>query len=182
MKSKIIRIRNIGVIVCSIAIMIMLISSFFMGADKKDNYGLDEDTFSIENLTEEQKLKVSGFGTSYVTRWSDRGNSSGFVGNVYLDEDHDYTYFRAKKTTGIKTVNATEAESCSVNWKINCTVSSGKAKIIIVMDESVILEEFEPNQPIDFTYESVGKHEFLVKTLCEDAKIEIEVNRTITKD
>ena len=49
----------------------------------------------------------------------------------------------------------------------------------IVMDETEIIKEFEAGEDIVFSYEIVGKHEFYVKILCEKARVEIEVDRTI---
>ena len=76
-KSKIIRIRNIGVIVSIVIMSIMIISALITGIEKPNYYGLDKDNFSIDALTEEQKIKVSGFGNAHSEHW--RGGGDGNV-------------------------------------------------------------------------------------------------------
>lgn len=180
MKIRITKFSRTGAIIAMIFIAIMIISSLVTRSDTDLYSGLNKRNFSIDSLTEEQMLKITTFGSTTFLRERSSGNRSGISGSDYKEKDYDNTYFRVKKATGIEIINATKATDSTVNLKIDFTVSSGNAKLIIVMDESVILEEFEPNQPIDFTYESVGTHTFVVKLLSEKAKVEIEVNRTIT--
>lgn len=179
MKNKILKIRNIGFIVCSVFLLIMIFYSCF--SEKDDSKMLDLDNFKIENITEEEKKTVTDCYKGFRTKWRASGENSGFDGHKYENEDHDETRFSAKKITGIKTVNATEAENCTVNWIIGSTVSKGNAKIIIVVDSEIILKEFEFGQKINFEYKADGKHEVLVKIICEDAEVNIEVERTLSQ-
>lgn len=180
MNNKMLKIRNVGVAICSFVLVCMFIALIITRIGNKDNSKLDLDDFSINGLTEEQKIKIANSYNATLTTWINSGKRSGFRGYTYEDEDHDETYFKAKKATGIKTVNATSVENCAVEWEIDCTVTKGAAKIIIVMDENSILKEFEPNtDKITFSYFAEGKHSFFVKILCEEAKIEIETKRFI---
>lgn len=177
-KSTMFKVRNVGVIVCSLALVIMIITSIFSG-NKKDVSKLDLDNFSLETVTIEEQLKVPSSYRGFFEHVRSSGESSGIRSVYYKDYDKDKTYFSCKKITGINTVNATDAEDCTVEWKIDFNVSKGDAKAIIVMDENEIIKEFDPGENIVFSHEVIGEHNFYVKILCEKAKVQIEVERTI---
>ncbi len=177
-KCTIQKIRDIGVVVCSIFIVISMLSGLLSG-NKKDIPEIDLDSFSIENLTEEEILKISHASRGFFSHFAYKGEKTGVSGTGYRDYDRDNTKFSCRKITGINTVNATKAEDCVVEWSIDFNVLKGNAKAVIVMDETEIIKEFEAGEDIVFSYEIVGEHEFYVKILCEKARVEIEVDRTI---
>ncbi|MBE6536349.1 MAG: hypothetical protein E7673_00195 [Ruminococcaceae bacterium] len=177
-KSTISKIRKIGIIVCAIGIISIIVSSLFYG-NKKDIPELDFENFSLENVTEEEKLKIPSSYRGSSLHISSSGGRSGISSTYYNDCDRDNMNFSCKKMTGITTVNATKAKDCIVEWVIKFDVSEGNAKIIIVMDEKEIIKEFDPGEDIFFSYEVTDKHNFYVKVLCEKARVEIDVERTI---
>ena len=181
-KNKLSRVRHIGIIIALVflaTIFISAIISSFTGGEKKDNVPRPNlDNFIIEELTEEQIIKISDFNNSLLSSWKSSGKSSGIRNIKYEKQDHDKTTFTAKKTVGIKTVSATLATDCKLYINIACEVSSGNAKIVILMDDT-ILECFNFGEKSSLEYDVNGKHEFYVKILCEDAEIEITVERRL---
>ena len=173
------KIRNIGMIVASIFILIIVISSIINPPDDslKDLYP-DLDSFRIENLTEEQILKVDNTFKAYKSSIRRSGKGSGLP-LKYEDEDRDKISFSAKKVNGIKLISVTSAKDCKLQLNINSKVVSGNAKIVVVTDKTGF-EFYDVNKELIIEYDVQGQHEYYVKLLAENAEAEIQVQRVFS--
>lgn len=133
---------------------------------------------NMSELTTEQIVEIASSQSSYFTSWTCKGEGSGMENEKYAEADYNATFFSAKKINGIKTVSATLAKDCNLNIIIDSELSKGDARIVIVMDDTII-EDFAAGEERNFEYIVEGEHEFYVKILCQDAEIEIRTIREL---
>ena len=101
------------------------------------------------------------------------------MANASKYEDSDRVKFSCEKITGIKTVSVTKVEDQTLELKISSGLSDGMAKIAVIRDD-LILEYIDFGEEIILSYNVAGEHTYRVKILCEDAKLEITVERSVS--
>ena len=141
---------------------------------------LDLDNFVIADLTNEQIASTSGSCKVTEPHFERSGSNSGITDIKFADEDRDKTHYTAKKITGIKTVSATLVKDCTIKLDIDSEVISGNAEVVILIDD-IVFERINANVDKTFKYDVVGEHTFYVRIICEDAQIDIEVEREFVK-
>ena len=78
-----------------------------------------------------------------------------------------------------KTITELQVGQSTIKLKISSRIIYGSGEIIIMEDERVV-ERLALGKDIERSYEVTQKSLFLVKIICEDAKVDITVKRTIT--
>ena len=169
-------------IVFAIALAVITITAILTGllfAFPQKDYGVpmpEIENFKIDELTENQIVKVDEFGESKSTRGVSAGNTSGL--KDYENCDKTYTKFKAEKITGISTLHAVYVNNDIITMDVKTEfIGSGKAKFVIIKD-GIIVETFESGDTKRFTYQIEGESIILIKGLFENAEcVTIEVAR-----
>ena len=136
------------------------------------------ENFVIAELSNEEIVKEENVCREFMFKIRSHGSSSGFLNEMYDAQDHEEVNYSVKKITGINTISATLAEGRTVTLDINVKLLSGVAKLAIVADDR-ILECIELDGETTLEYTVNGANKVFVKMLCEDAKIEAVVIRSI---
>ena len=163
----------------AVSILVILAIAFFFLTRILDQERLDLDNFTIETLTNDQIVGISGDCRAVLTKWGTSGDNSGIVHSEYIKADSDKTKFSAKEITGIKTISATLAKDCTFTITIDSKVGNGKAQIVVIQDDKII-ERLDATTSTTLEYIVVGEHRFYLKILCEEAQIEINTQRYIS--
>ena len=80
----------------------------------------------------------------------------------------------------IKTVSATLVKDSIIKLKIDSTLVSGDAEVVIIANGE-ILERFDAGSKKSFEFSVTGESVFYVRILCENANIEITTEREFKK-
>ena len=167
------------VIFTGIAIIVLIVVLVFslVGCSSGASSG---EAFSIDNLSDEDIIHKQNATTFASSIKYNKGEKTGVVGASKY-EDSDKVEFGCKKITGIKRISATKvAEGSTLTLKISSTLTSGKAKIVIISKEEIV-EYIEFGRDLTLTYEVDSECIFYVKILAEDAELKITVEREISK-
>ena len=106
------------------------------------------------------------------------GMSSGADYTLYRREDHDRFSRTAEIDHGFDVVSASKVINGHLTLKIHSSLEAGEGKIAIIQDNKVI--EYLPfGANVTREYDVKGESLFLVKTVCDNAKISIKIERTI---
>ena len=177
------QISKLGFIVVSILMAIMLasalISNHITGYNQTDDFGIDLKNFSISELTDQQIISVSARSSSYMGGGSKTGESTGVEGFHYSDVDKDSVRRFAKKIVGLTTLMTAKVVSGTVTFNIDAELASGVAEIVVIKDNEIV--DRAPLGDMVLTYEVSEESVFYVKLLCEDAKIDIRITRSISE-
>ena len=177
MVKEIRKITKIGFIVCGVAILLIIVSSFFYG-EKIEEPELDVHNFEISELSDEQIVYISSKFTAFMSSWKSNGQKSGISDYRYKEEeDHDITEYSSEKISGIKTVSATFVKDGTVSLEIESSSHTGNAVIVVVMDKQIV-EQFDAGGTKSLVYTVEGEHEIFVKILCKEAQINIKTTRS----
>ena len=81
----------------AVSILVILAIAFFFLTWILDQERLDLDNFTIETLTNDQIVGISGDCRAVLTKWGTSGDNSGIVHSEYIKADSDKTKFSAKE-------------------------------------------------------------------------------------
>ena len=180
MSKKQITLKIILPIVLSIVLtMSLIISGIFIFKEIVWG-GFDEQmaNFSIITISDED-VATKSFGRKYKSTLRCSGTDSGVTDSFYERYDSTVCDHSIEKVTGITVVSATKIDNATLTLTITSKVGSGDAKIAIIRDDTVV--EYIPiNADVIREYDVSNETLFLVKAVCEDAKIDIKVEREIT--
>ena len=165
-------------ILCVIAVILVIVVGILYVVGILSSVSSKLKDFSIDKLSTEDIIhkEISTVVGSSINYESD--TRTGFDGASKY-EDSDRVEFKCDKITGIKRISATKVSDCTLTISISSKLSSGKAKIVVICDNE-ILEYVDVGQDLSFTYKITGEHFYSVKVLCEDAALEIAVNRVVS--
>jgi len=174
---------TIGFIVVLILMIAMLMPAILDGSINdfisRDDHGIDLKNFAIEDLTDEQIINISANSSKYMSGVSRSGESTGVEGRRYSEADRDNVRYHAGKAVGIDTLITGKISSGKVTVDIDVELTSGAAQIVVIKDGEIV--ERMAAQDTTITYEVSEESTYIVKLLLEDAKIEINATRKITK-
>jgi len=174
---------TIGFIVVLILMIAMLMPAILDGSINdfisRDDHGIDLKNFAIEDLTDEQIINISANSSKYMSGVSRSGESTGVEGRRYSEADRDNVRYHAGKAVGIDTLITGKISSGKVTFDIDVELTSGAAQIVVIKDGEIV--ERMAAQDTTITYEVSEESTYIVKLLLEDAKIEINATRKITK-
>ena len=158
--------------------MLSTIHSFFQPSENEDIPYPDLDNFKIEELSEEQIVKIFDYGGGIGIKTRAQGNSSGLSSKVdYKDSDYTTVEVSYKKKNGISTIQSTRAENTTLTLDIKSKLEEGSAKIFIIKN-SEIVESFECGEDKQFIFKVDEESIFCVKGAFANAKgVEITVCR-----
>lgn len=170
------------------AILILSLSLFFLLNPKEDETAdgaeeiadIDLESFSIAELTDAQIVGIDGKCRASVPKFTRSGSNSGITDVKFADEDRDTTVYSTKNIVGIKTVSATLVKDSIIKLKIDSTLVSGDAEVVIIANGE-ILERFDAGSKKSFEFSVTGESVFYVRILCENANIEITTEREFKK-
>lgn len=174
---------TIGFIVVLILMIAMLMPAILDGSINdfisRDDHGIDLKNFAIEDLTDEQIINISAHSSKYMSGVSRSGESTGVEGRCYSEADRDNVRYHAGKAVGIDTLITGKISSGTVTFDIDVELTSGAAQIVVIKDGEIV--ERMAVQDTTITYEVSEESTYIIKLLLEDAKIEINATRKITK-
>lgn len=162
-----------GIIICIVCFAIIVIVGLLNPSEEGPS--IDSDKFSIDTVTEEEKLDVVCSCEGWFVSEGNWGSRSGVNDEKYKELDCDKSHYSARKATGIKTMMATLAKDCTLSFDIDST-ADGDAKIIVIID-SIVVDEFDFGQKDSLTYEIEGEKTVYIKIICDNAKVNITVQR-----
>ena len=138
----------------------------------------DED-FSVVTFTDEEikNTVYSNYGGIGNGQFHD-GERSDIDDFLLEDVDYDMTKYMSISMNGILIVNATKTQADSMNLSITSTVESGNTEIFVFVDNE-LYEEVEINSTADLLLNGIAGKTVYVKAACENANMDIEVNREI---
>ena len=139
---------------------------------------LDFDNMTLDELTDDEIIDLFNCYKALFSQSRNYGSSTGVDIDDIGEADADNNIFSAGEITGIKTISATRIKDGTLSLNIDSKLSSGKMKIVVVMDGE-ILEYVDVNTVCDLTYTVSGEHLIYVKILCEKAQMEISVIRGV---
>lgn len=168
---KIVRIIFLLLVVNFAFIVFPLIGSW------QGNDDIDIDNFKIEELTDDQIVN-SGTYQSWFGHQSNTGGGSGLDHIGDREYDCDRCERSAKLAKGIILVSCSLVKDERLTINISSKLISGNMKIVIIEDQSRIVEYAEVGKSITLNYDVVGEHRYDVKVLCEEAEFEIVVERS----
>ena len=169
---KIVRIISLLLLVNFALIVFPLI-----GSQEGNEDDIDIDNFKIEELTDDQIVN-SGTYQSWFGHQSNTGGGSGIDHIGDRDYDCNRCVRSAKLAKGIILVSCSLAKDERLTINISSKLISGNMKIVIIEDQSRIVEYAEVGKSITLNYDVVGEHRYDVKVLCEEAEFEIVVERS----
>ena len=131
----------------------------------------DLDNFKIENLTEEQIIKIDRFAPTFMSSSHRCGEKSGILIRQYKDTDKDTKHCRysVRETVGIQALQVTLVKDTTLKLKIESSLGAGNAMVFIIQDDTIV-ESFECGGNKTLTYQVEGESIFCVKVLFEDTK------------
>ena len=133
--------------------------------------------FSLSTVTDDDVVnKITHSAHRVRDHYS--GMSSGADYTLYRREDHDRFSRTAEIDHGFDVVSASKVINGHLTLKIHSSLEAGEGKIAIIQDNKVI--EYLPfGANVTREYDVKGESLFLVKTVCDNAKISIKIERTI---
>ena len=135
--------------------------------------------FSLDTVTDEEVVeKVVATMDKSRQRCSGEASGAHFMG--YRKFDYDRCQYTIEKIRGFYVVSASNVENAKIKLKISSNIYDGKGKIAIIQDKTLV-EYIDFGASVTREYEVTGESLFLVKIICEDAKIDLTVERQITK-
>lgn len=137
--------------------------------------------FSVETATDYDVVNEET-STARGSRKTYSGGESGVSGSLFWREaDHDRVAYEIDSLRGFLTVSASDVENEKLTLKIISSMEAGEGKIAIIQDDKV-LEYIDFGSEIVREYDITEESLFLVKVICDNAKIKIKVERTIIKN
>ena len=161
-----------------IATLVALIFVFWQFNSSSSQVDNDLAGFSVATVTDEEVVNKTT-RSSQNGRDVYSGNSSGANSILYSTEDRDRFSRTVEKERGFSVVSASRVIDGKLTLKINSIIESGEGKIAIIQDNKVI-EYLDFGANVTREYNVTGESLFLVKTICDNAKINIIVERTIS--
>ena len=176
MIKKMSRFSKIGAGIAAVFIIVIVVTSLF--SPSEETIKLDFDNFSIDTVTEEQKLKVVDSMGGWFVSEGKSGQKSGIKDLEYRDFDSDRASYSASNARGLKTLSATLAKDCVLSFSIDA-VSEGEAIIIVIIDNEIV-DEFDFEEKNSLKYEIEGEKTVYIKILADNAKVDITVERSFS--
>ena len=169
---KLKKISTISAMIVAAVILVLTVAALLnpTPSEEDDVPKPNLDTFKIEELTEEQIIKLSAcFNASRFGRHF-CGKESGIdtKKSKYREVDRNHCRYSAKKAVGIIPLNAACAENTALTFNISSSLGGGAGKIIIIKDDEII-EIFDCGENKCFTYQVEDKSTFYVKGIFENA-------------
>ena len=134
------------------------------------------DTVTDEEVVEKRVATIYKSHTEYASSSTSGANHMGYGDDV----DSDRVREVAESVRGFCVVSASKVVDAKLTINISSEIHAGRGKIAIIKDDSVV-EYIEFGTSVTREYEVDGESLFLVKIICEDAKIDITVEREIQK-
>lgn len=133
--------------------------------------------FSLATITDDDVVNKTTH-SAHRGRDTYSGSSSGADSFIYRREDHDRFARTVEVDRGFSVVSASKVNNGKLILKITSSIECGEGKIAIIQDNKVV-EYLDFGSNVTREYEVMGESLFLVKTVCDNAKISIKVERTI---
>lgn len=176
---KIIKISRIAFFILLPLFLILGLIELVGGNLINKDSDIDLEDFSIKELSDEDIVNGEKSRSYQTSNEYAAGTRSG-VTNASKYVDSDSVNFSCREIVGVKTVSATKAENCTLKLTISSSLNDGFARIVVIRDDE-IAEYVGFGEKTTLTYEVSGEHIYRVKILCEDAKLEIKVERSFIK-
>ena len=175
-------IARIGFAIVMFIMQLMLITNAIInianGTFFPEDNGIRLNNFAISELTDEQVISVTNFSRIREEKMTTSGEASGIEDEEYKESDVDKIEFSCEKIIGIKTLQATRAENCTLVINISSEVISGNMYIVIVSNNSIV-EYANVGEDVRLEYTASDAQEYYVKLLCENAKVNASIKRTV---
>ena len=172
-----IRVPKVFYLVFAILIILFVIWRMLTASSEIDKM---LEGFSVETVTDSEVADKVLY-SAHSSWHSYSGKGSGVDSNRYDDVDRDICEYSIGELKGFLVASASNAENAKLTLKIMSKMEAGAGKIAIIKDGAV-LEYVEFGVDVTREYDVSGKSLFLVKAICDEAKIELTVERTITKN
>ena len=102
----------------------------------------------------------------------------------YNDSNYDFELMSnvdisIKRLNGLMIVNQSKTINSMIRFKISTSLEEGKMRIFVIKNNSEILQEVEVGEDVVLEYYSDGETTYTIKVLALDAKIRMNIERTI---
>ena len=134
--------------------------------------------FQINAITDMQIVNNDYYYSSLLDQQSFSGDSSGVSKERLRKYDRENVKYSVEKITGINTVSATKVENSTVTFYIDSKLYSGEMMLVVIMDNEII-DRLDVNDSVMLSYDVEGEHLYLIKMICKNAKVEINISRHI---
>lgn len=168
----------IAMFLMQLMLIINMITDLANGTFFPEDNGIRLNSFVISELTDEQIINIADFARIRRTECKTNGEASGIENEEYKESDVDKIEFSCEKIVGIKTLQATRAENCTLVIDISSNVVSGNMNIAIVSNNSIV-EYANVGEDVRLEYTVSDAQEYYVKLLCENAKVNVSIRRTV---
>ena len=173
-----------GVVVIAVAILFACLISGFVIYRMITNIGSVDEAlkdFSLETVTDEDALEknIASIHKSHIEHTSCSTTGANLMG-YGNDVDSNRIRMVAESVRGFKVFSASKVVDSKLVINISSEIYAGKGKIAIIQDDK-LLEYVDFGTSVTREYDVVGESLILVKIICEDAKIDLTVERQITK-
>jgi hypothetical protein len=154
--------------------LIGIIISWSSVSDFVDTNG--PENFALTEITRDDIVSSANNYKSFLITGRNSGYHTNVTGATLREKDYDHVRKSFGKIHGVIILQATQISGDTLTLRIDSSVESGNAEIVIVVDEEYYCS-VAVNQTQFVTLQGIAGKEIVVKLAGENAKMKIEITR-----
>lgn len=162
----------VAALVCAGAVLAAMLFSSVQ--EVEDLNGPDD--HSLTSITLEEIISTTGDYTAIMSSTSSSRGDTGVEGRL-RDYDCDDCRFQCRSISGIRTLQATVAQSDTLTLEFDITLTAGNLEIVILIDGEYHCH-VDIDGPQTVVLEDVAGKTVVVRMGAEDAEVEVSVRRS----
>lgn len=156
-----------------IVVLLLWGISYFITSFQSTDYATFYEEVDKETICSSRN-SYSALGKSIISKGEKSYNDSNYDFELMSNID-----ISIKSLNGLMIVNQSKSVNAMIRFEISSSLEEGKMRIFVIKNNSEILQEVEVGEDVVLEYYSDGETTYTIKVLALDAKIRMNIERTI---